>query len=174
MFLPKYFEDPTKLHIGTCQNRSYYIPCANTEEASATCPRSASSRIQWLNGEWDFRFYSSVYELLSAPWEISAEEFRKFPVPGCWQIEGYDRPQYMDVDYPIPYDPPYVPIDNPCGVYQTHFVPADPGQRQFLNFEGVDSCLYVYVNKQFVGYSQVSHCTQEFEITDFVCKGENL
>ena len=174
MFLPKYFEDPTKLHIGTCQNRSYYIPCANKEEASAACPRSASSRIQWLNGDWNFRFYPCVYDLIQAPWEIPAEEFAKLPVPSCWQIHGYDRPQYTNVDYPIPYDPPFVPIENPCGVYQTRFVPAHPEQRLFLNFEGVDSCFYVYLNKQFVGYSQVSHCTHEFEITDFLCEDENL
>ena len=174
MFLENYFEDPSKLHIGTCPNRSYYIPCASKEEADAPCVRCASSRLQLLNGEWDFRFYTSVYELVSAPWELPSAEFDKLEVPSCWQIKGYDKPQYMDLDYPFPYDPPYVPIDNPCGVYQRTFMVEHPGKRMFLNFEGVDSCLYVYVNGKFVGYSQVSHCTQEFEITDYVQDGENL
>ena len=87
---------------------------------------------------------------------------------------GYDNHQYTNVNYPFPFDPPYVTIENPCGLYHRVFnVEINPAKRYLLNFEGVDSCLFFYVNQQFVGYSQISHCTSEFDITDFLQQGEN-
>ena len=172
MLLKNYFEDPSVLHLGTCPNRSYYIPCANAEEAAQKCPRTAGSRMQLLNGVWDFKYYSSVRDLKTAPWEDD-EAYDQIEVPSCWQMKGYDQIQYTNVNYPIPFDPPYVPVENPCGVYRTEFEVAANGMRTYVNFEGVDSCFYLYVNGKFVGYSQVSHCTHEFELTDFVTDGKN-
>ena len=98
----------------------------------------------------------------------------KIPVPSNWQNHGYDNHQYTNVNYPFPFDPPYVPIENPCGLYHRIFnVKINAEKRYLLNFEGVDSCLFVYVNHQFAGYSQISHCTSEFDITDFYNKEEN-
>lgn len=174
MILKNYFEDPSVLHVGTCPNRSYYVPCANREEADAPCNRSASTRFQSLNGEWDFMYYSSVRDLKTAPWlEDDDVIYDRIEVPSCWQMKGYDQIQYTNVRYPFPFDPPYVPIDNPCGVYKTKFEVNAGEMRTFINFEGVDSCFYLYVNGHFVGYSQVSHCTHEFELTDFVRAGKN-
>lgn len=96
-------------------------------------------------------------------------------VPSVWQNHGYDRHQYTNVRYPFPLDPPYIPQDNPCGAYVHKFEyqkQAD-APKAYLNFEGVDSCFYVWLNGTFVGYSQVSHSTSEFDVTPYLKDGEN-
>ncbi|SUB27548.1 glycosyl hydrolase family 2 [Avibacterium gallinarum] len=96
------------------------------------------------------------------------------PVPSTWQTQGYDQHQYTNVNYPFPFDPPYVPQENPCGLYHRTFdFQPNANKRYLINFEGVDSCLFLYVNQQFIGYSQVSHCTAEFDLTDYLQQGEN-
>ncbi|MCL2059412.1 MAG: beta-galactosidase [Oscillospiraceae bacterium] len=100
---------------------------------------------------------------------------RTINVPGCWQTQGYDGNQYTNVRYPIPYDPPHVPEMNPCGAYVRDFHISEPVGlfSYYINFEGVDSCFYLWINGSFVGYSQVSHMTSEFNITAFVRPGAN-
>lgn len=172
MNLPHYFEDPHALHVGTCENRSYYIPFSDTEQALIG-DREMSDRYLSLNGEWGFRFYESVYDL---PDNICDEYVcnDQIPVPSVWQNYGYDHHQYTNVEYPFPYDPPYVPAMDPCGVYQRTFEISSIGtDRFYLNFEGVDSCFYVYLNGQFIGYSQVSHSTSEFDVTEALSEGDN-
>ena len=166
-----YHENPHALHVGTMANRSYYIPCANEEEALRG-GRTASSRMTLLSGTWRFRYFASVLDL---PKDIFAREMTmdEIPVPAAWQNHGYDRHQYTNVRYPFPYDPPYVPAENPCGLYSREFFLRKGGMRQYLNFEGVDSCFYLWINEKFVGYSQVSHSTSEFDITDFTRDGQN-
>ena len=89
-------------------------------------------------------------------------------------MKGYDAHQYTNVQYPIPFNPPYVPKKNPCGLYRRTFaLHKQDNERYFLNFEGVDSCHYVYINGQFAGYSQVSHSTAEYDVTAYVKDGEN-
>ena len=174
MILKNYFENPEILHLGTCPNRSYYIPCSNEEQAFAKRPRFVSDRVQMLNGIWKFKYYNSVRDLEGMPWDdTDFSAYNDLEVPSCWQMKGYDQIQYTNTCYPIPFDPPYVPIENPCGVYHTFFELTDPSLRTYLNFEGVDSCFYLYVNGKFVGYSQVSHATHEFDLTDFVGEGKN-
>ena len=172
MNLPKYFEDPHKLHIGTEENRSYFIPFATPDEALIG-DRAMSGRFVPLMGLWGFRYYDSVYDLPDDVYDRYVAE-DEIPVPSVWQMYGYDRHQYTNVNYPFPYDPPYVPDQNPCGVYQRSFEVGPMGtDRYYLNFEGVDSCFYVWINGQFVGYSQVSHSTSEFDVTDMLSEGDN-
>jgi beta-galactosidase len=171
-----FHEDPTKLHIGCTPNRSYYIPCKNREEALS----GNSSRVTSLNGDWAFRYFPSYLDAMEGDGEgflcFDEEDMATIPVPSCWQNHGWGNHQYTNVNYPFPCDPPYIPEENPCGLYVRHFdcTEEDMGMRQFLNFEGVDSCFYVWVNSEFAGYSQVSHSTSEFEITDLVTEGDNL
>ena len=169
--LTRYYEDPTTLHVNTQAPRAYYLPFA--DEKAALYGGEPTGRMM-LNGEWTFAYYESVEDV---PEEVGSPTFplgkKTIPVPSVWQNHGYDRHQYTNVRYPFPYDPPYVPRENPCGVYRRHFTLASAAERVYLNFEGVDSCLYVWVNGQFVGYSQVSHSTSEFEISNFVHEGEN-
>ena len=94
-------------------------------------------------------------------------------MPSNWQNHGFDHHHYTNINYPFPFDPPFVPHQNPCGLYHRTFQFEPNGKRYLLNFEGVDSCLFFYVNRQFVGYSQVSHSTSEFDVTDFLTQGTN-
>ena len=171
MPLPRYFEDPQTLHVNTTPHHAYFIPFSSTESAVKKT-REFSPYFTLLNGEWDFAYFESYTHLPQDFLHFSFTD--KIPVPSNWQNHGYDNHQYTNVNYPFPFDPPYVPIENPCGLYHRVFnVEINPEKRYLLNFEGVDSCLFVYVNQQFVGYSQISHCTSEFDITDFLQQGEN-
>ena len=167
-----YHENIDISHVGTRAPRAYYIPFADREGALLNI-RSASTRVQMLSGRWRFRYFESLQLL---PEDIFSPSVCTdlIPVPSVWQMQGYDRHQYTNVRFPIPFDPPYVPHDNPCGLYQRTFeIEKQEGMRYLINFEGVDSCCYVYVNGAAVGYNQVSHCTGEFDITDYVIDGEN-
>lgn len=164
-----FHEDPEKLHIGTLPNHAYFIPFAKGQNPFDE--RKISNRIEFLNGEWDFKYYDSIISLdddfINMPFTV------KIPVPSNWQLHGYDRAQYTNVVYPIPFDPPYVPDNIPVGVYQRKYRYTPDGMRKILTFEGVDSCIYLYINNHFAGYSQVSHHTSEFDITDILESGEN-
>ncbi len=179
MKLPKYYEDPKTLHLGTMPYRAYYIPfeADRTANEILETAREDSGRVTMLSGDWKFHYYKNRFDVDErfTCTEYEAENFDTIPVPSCWQILGYDRNQYTNVRYPFPYDAPYVPEENPCGAYIKKFNIEEEqlSDKSFLNFEGVDSCFYVWVNNKFAGYSQVSHNTSEFDISDFLKAGEN-
>lgn len=172
-----FHEDPSVLHVGTTPNRSYYIPCADAGEADDALLFQDSSRVTMLSGEdWSFQYFESFEDAVNENGLcFDEDDMDTIPVPSCWQNHGYDTHQYTNVRFAIPADPPYVPHENPCGLYVRHFdlTEEDLKFRQFLNFEGVDSCLYLWVNGEFAGYSQVSHSTSEFELTELLQAGDN-
>ena len=206
MFIPRYYESLGHLHVGTQPNRAYYVP-ASTPMDTVGENRVNSDRFMLLNGDWDFKYYASIYDLdaevsrlraagrpvfydvdfggddapenadprTAATGALAADGFTTTPVPSVWQNHGFDRHQYTNFDYPFPFDPPFVPQDNPCGVYLCDFMhTSDPDAPcTYLNFEGVDSAFYAWVNGEFVGYSQVSHSTSEFDVTDVLEDGVN-
>lgn len=135
--------------------RSYYIPRSN-------------GGYTLLNGEWNFKYYERDFEAdyIEKPWG-------KITVPSCWQLVGYGHPNYANVAYPYPVNPPHVPTENPMGIYERTFEIGDTYRNTYIVFEGVSSCLELYINGKYVGYSQGSHLQAEFDITDFVKKGEN-
>ncbi len=165
-----YHEDMEKLHIGTLDKHCYFIPFSKGEDPFAD--RESSGRFKLLNGDWKFRYFNSVIDLEDD--FVGIDTDTTIPVPSNWQLHGYDIPQYTNVVYPITFEPPYVPDEDPVGVYSRTYEYKEDGLDRILVFEGVDSCLYLYVNNDFVGYSQVSHCTSEFDITPFLKEGDNL
>jgi beta-galactosidase len=177
MKLPKiYHEDQSILHVGCEKERAYYIPFSSS--AAAQCsPREKSDRFILLSGDWYFDYYESYYDVPDeriGKTQFSAAD-KTIPVPSNWQMHGYDKPQYTNVNYPIPYDPPYVPHQNPTGVYTRSFeITEFDGTKEYIVFEGVDSCFYLYINGEFVGYSQGPHNTSEFDITDKLILGKNF
>ncbi len=179
MFDLTYHKSQKTLHVGCEKPRAYFIPYQSKEVAFRN-NREESSRFLSLCGDWNFTYYL-VPELIE---DFTSDGFRsacsdKISVPRSWQTvpgKGYDVPQYTNVNYPFPVDPPHVPDNNPSALYQRTFRLNGTflsGRSVYINFEGVDSCFYLYINDRFVGYSQVSHMTSEFNITDYVTEGEN-
>ncbi len=170
-----FYQNPAILHMGCEKPRAYFVPFHN-EVVALSGNRDKSHFFRTLCGDWDFTFYPSVNDLPEDFLGVPATE--KLNVPRSWQTmsgRGYDTPNYVNVLYPIPFDPPFVPEKNPCGLY-TRTVQIHPAMLEksiYLNFEGVDSCFYLYINGQFAGYSQVSHMTSEFEVTKYLHAGEN-
>ena len=151
----RFYEDLHFLQENRMPQRAYYIP-------------EGPGSYTGLNGNWDFRYYEADYLE-----EEAVTHWDTIPVPSCWQSQGYEHPWYTNVRYPHPTDMPYVPNDNPMGVYRRDFTVENPRNRHYLVFEGVSSNLQLFVNGSYVGYSQGSHLQAEFDITDFVREGTN-
>ncbi len=147
------YENPAFLQENRLEQRAYYIP-----ENEGACT--------YLNGMWDFAFYERDYD--DEPAKVG-----QIDVPSCWQTRGYEAPYYTNVVYPYPVDPPYVPMDNPMGVYTREFDITDMTQKHYVVFEGVSSCVELFINGQYAGYSQASRLQAEFDITAFVKAGKN-
>lgn len=173
----RYYRQLQNLHVGCEAPRAYFVPFS--DEKSSSEKREKSSLFTLLNGEWDFAFFENVEEL-----EIESENFTdtveckdKIAVPSNWQLyldRGYDVPNYINQDYPYPVDPPHLPDVIPCGFYRKKInFNKKEGKKYYINFEGVAPCFYLWVNGAFIGYSQVSHCTSELDITDALADGEN-
>nr|WP_314445465.1 glycoside hydrolase family 2 TIM barrel-domain containing protein [uncultured Lachnoanaerobaculum sp.] len=176
MIVPRYYEDLKVLHENTMPARAYYIPASKRMDDLVE-HRKGSDRIQFLNGIWKFKYFESIYDVKEEFFKqgFDVSEYVDIKVPGVWQNEGYDHHQYTNIKYPFPFDPPYVPQDIPCGayVYDFEYKEDKKAKKAFLNFEGVDSCFYLWINGSYVGYSQVPHATSEFDITDVVKNGKN-
>ena len=176
MIVPRYYENLSVLHENTMPARAYYIPASKRMD-NLVEHREESDRMQLLNGTWKFQYFNSIYDIQDSFFEknYDTENFDEIQVPSVWQMAGYDTHQYTNIRYPFPFDPPYVPQDIPCGAYVHNFEYSrdEKASKAFLNFEGVDSCFYVWINGSYVGYSQVSHMTSEFDVTDVLQDGTN-
>ena len=179
MIIPRYYEDLSVLHENSMPDRAYYIPSSSRNDG-LIWQRESSDRIQMLSGcEWNFAWYPSIHDLTDLfylPDYRPGKCWKKEEVPFCWQMRGYDCQQYTNIRYPFPFDPPYVPQDNPCGAYLHRFEwhRDQDAPCAYLNFEGVDSCFFVWLNGSYVGYSQISHHTTEFDVSDILQEGDNL
>ena len=149
------YENPQRTSENRVKSRSYCIP-------------GGVSEYMLLNGTWNFAYFARDIDVPE-----TIEKWDSIPVPSCWQILGYENPNYTNVNYPYPVDQPYVPNDNPCGVYQRQFEISQKWGKIYFVLEGVASCAFVYVNGRYVGFTQGSHLQAEFEITDFVVEGTN-
>lgn len=191
MHLEKYHEDPNVLGVNTQKPHAYFIPFADKESIEAVSDllsedplediRAYSSRVYSLNGEWEFKYYQDYRDIPPSFGQsrcLAYENAESLEVPSNWELEGYGQAQYINVRYPIPQDPPFLPDENPCGAYEKVFyldeAELEDLSRVFINFEGVDACLYLWFNGEFIGYSEASHMSHEFELTDYLGIGENL
>ena len=158
--------------IGTTPHRSYYIPFAENDTVRTKhniLDRTSSSRFTSLDGVWQIKQLDHVEDF-----DVNEKLGESIPVPACVQMHGYDHIQYLNIRYPFPVMLPHLPYDNPCWHYRRTFnVKKQKGERYYINFEGVDSAFYIYINGEFKGYSQISHATSEFDITDLAVNGEN-
>ncbi len=157
--------------IGVEKPRSYYIPFPQGEKfvfKNKIIDRNSSDRFISLDGKWLIKEHKNLESV-----DLDERLTEKISVPSCVQLSGYDQIQYINTRFPFPFRPPFVPSENPTYHYRRVFNITDTEWKYYLNFEGVDSAFYVYVNGALVGYSQVSHSTSEFDITPFIRKGQN-
>ncbi len=149
------YENAAKTSENRLKQRSYYIP-------------TGAAKYNLLNGEFSFYYAKNgdKVDVLNVPCGDKVE------VPSTWQSTGYENPNYSNVDYPFPLDPPYVPMINPIGVYERTFTIEGVG-KSYLVMEGVSSCAFVYVNGKYIGMTQGSHLQAEFDISEAVKVGEN-
>ena len=190
------------LAVNRLAPRSYFIPYPDREQAervSLRQKRYASPKVFCLSGNWDFHFYAKPSRM-PAILDTEKVEWDRIAVPGCWQFQGYDRPFYVNTRYQFPFQPPRIPTVgkvgpvftwvgadqgntprrkdpgeeyNFVGVYRRFFQVQDPEKRHEISFLGVAACVDLYVNGCFVGYSEGSHNMAEFDVTEFLCQGEN-
>ncbi len=150
--------------------------------------KTANSMVQSLNGIWKFKWSPNPQ---SRPMDFyrndySAENWDNILVPGNWELQGYGTPIYVNIDYPFKPDFPKVTNEpakyftsylerNPVGSYITSFtIPENWNHKQlFINFGGVQSAFYIWINGQKVGYSENSMSPAEFDITKYIHQGEN-
>ena len=158
--------------IGTTPHRSYYIPFAQEDVVRtkhSVLDRTSSSRFTSLDGVWQIKQLDHVEDF-----NVNEKVDESIPVPSCVQMHGFDQIQYLNTRYPFPVMLPHLPYENPCWHYRRTFnLKKQSGERYYINFEGVDSAFYIYINGEFKGYSQISHSTSEFDITDLAVNGEN-
>ncbi len=170
------YENLDLMHRNRLPARALFVPYATVPAARAMRPL-ASPYYRLLNGSWDFHYIPQgpAHVPAAFPENCGAICWDKIPVPSNWQLHGYGIPHYTNVQYPIPYDPPYVPDENPVGLYRRDFtVPQSfDGRKTLIRFDGVDSVYYAYVNGQFAGFSKVPHMPAEFDITKLLMSGEN-
>ena len=172
------WEDNHVLQINREPARAYFIPYAKQQ----------GDRMVSLNGTWQFRWTKTPDERIRDFYrtDFDASTWDKLAVPANWEVNGYGTPIYISAGYPFKIDPPYVMREpkkewttyverNPTGQYRRTFTIPDAWQKgqTFLRFEGVMSAFYVWINGQRVGYSQGSMEPSEFNITNYIKKGEN-
>jgi beta-galactosidase len=173
------WEDPLVNGINRLPARATSISYDKYEDA-VRAQRQSSGRYKSLNGQWDFFFSPTAH---GAPADFHKPGFNtrgwnKLPVPANWEMHGFGTAIYTNQIYPfVPVNPPYIPEDdNPTGCYRTTFtVPSRWNDMQItLEFGGVSSAYYVWINGDFVGYAEDSYLPSQFDITPFLKKGENL
>lgn len=130
-----------------------------------------------LNGQWKF-LYLEAPELSPEGFfekQLEDEHWDNMDVPSVWQLKGYDNMHYTDVWYLFPIRPPFVPSNNPTGIYRKTFFLSkeDITKDIFVKFHGVDSAYDVWINGNHIGYSKVSRLSSEFDLTKYIQEGEN-
>lgn len=196
------YADFNTFEVNKLPPRSYFIPYpdkASANEVSLKEKRYRSPKVVCLNGEWDFKFYQNPNDVPKCL-DTDTVTFDKLDVPSCWQFRGYMKPFYLNSRYQFPYNPPVIPTTEPAGkvfswhgadkgpkprvetpeneynsvgIYRTFFSAEDLSKNYVLSFLGVATCLDLYVNGAFVGYSEGTHNTAEFDVTPYVVEGQN-
>lgn len=151
----RHYENPKHTSENRLAPRNSYIP-------------GGVSEYQLLSGDWRFAYFKRDIDVPEV-----IEKWDTITVPSCWQLLGYEPSNYANTNYPYPCDSPYVPDDNPCGVYEREFELKKKWGKVYFILEGVSSCAYLTVNGTYVGFTQGSRLQAEFDITDYVTEGTN-
>ncbi len=151
----RFYEDPKKTSENRLPPRAHYIPAGDAEHIS-------------LNGKWRFLFLKNGEDYNEKT--VLTDEIE---VPSCWQLSGYESPNYTNINYPYPCDMPYVPDINPLGVYERDIVLEPSKKRTYLVLEGASSMAAIYLNGKYIGFTEGSHLMAEFDLTDHISGRKN-
>ena len=189
---PAYWENEQIFEINKEKGHATYVPYSSSQQMKQdsyyqtpwTTP--ASDLYQSLNGLWAFNFVDEPSQRPDSFFEESfdASKWESIPVPSNWEMQGYDQPLYCNVEYPHANTPPYIRRRsgysgygvNPVGSYRRNFTIAEGwGDKQiFLNFGGIYSAAYVWINGKFIGYTQGANNDHIFDITSAARVGNNV
>lgn len=177
---PEWNNNPEIFQLNRSKAHATLMPFTDRDQAIQG-DRENSPFYRPLDGEWLFHFSENpdgkVPDFYKNDFDAAAWD--RIPVPSHWQLQGYDYPHYTNTRYPWEeredIKPPFAPVKyNPVGQYiRTFEVNGKQNQPLYLHFEGVEAAFYVWVNGEFVGYSEDSFTPAEFDITPFVNTGEN-
>lgn len=181
------WQDATITNINRMPMTAHYLPFTSEHAAVAQLKMYDARRFQLntqterrrsLDGVWKFKLVKKPSLALNDFFKPSynVNDWQNINVPGSWELQGFDAPIYTDVTYPFKANPPYVPQDyNPVGHYVHEFtVPENwKGMDIIMDFEGVESAFYLWINGKFVGYSEDSRLPVHFDISKFLKKGKN-
>ncbi len=163
--------------------RAHFIPLKNEQAAIQQLQKPILERLKLnkeaerrisLDGTWKFNYSKKPAEAPRDFWkeDYDVSDWSPIRVPGSWELQGFDAPIYTDVSYPFPPNPPFVPEDyNPVGCYVQEFIVPQDWEDEvdiYLDFEGVESAFYIWLNGQEVGYSEDSRLPAHFNITEYV------
>lgn len=173
-----YWENPAVFAENREPPHASFTPFPTPAGAAAGRPDDSPFRVS-LNGDWKFHWVPRPDERPMDFFDpdFDASGWAEIPVPSNWEFEGYGYPVYRDEFYSFPANPPFIPHDdNPVGSYRRGFeIPAEwDGREVFINFDGVYSAFFVWVNGEYIGYSEGSRTPAEFRITEAVRPGSNL
>ncbi len=168
---PPVLTDPTRQREGCLPSRSTLIPARGKGVTYRN--HTASACVTSLNGNYRFAYRpeDTLSDFFAEDYDDSAWDV--IDVPSMWQYRGYGSPVYPNVEYPIPFDPPFVSCENPVGYYRRRFTAKKAG-RSILYFGGVDSIYFVWLNGTYVGFAKGSRLPSEYDVTDLLRDGENL
>ena len=181
------WQDATVTHINRMPMTAHYLPFTSENGALAQLKMDDARRFQLntqnerrrsLDGVWKFKLVKNPSLALTDFFKTSynVNDWQNINVPGSWELQGIDAPIYTDVTYPFKANPPFVPQDyNPVGHYVHEFtVPENwKGMDVIMDFEGVESAFYLWINGKMVGYSEDSRLPAHFNISKFLKKGRN-
>ncbi len=155
--------------------RSYFIPFGSIDDIEGTDIRNerySSSMVECLSGEWDFAYFKNCKDT-EKEIDIDSLKFDKIQVPSTWQHTGYEEPYYLNSRYPFKPNPTEFPEDCSAGIYRKKFNVEDISLIYTVCFLGVAGSLDLFCNGSYVGYSEGSHNTAQFELNEFLHQGEN-
>lgn len=176
------WQNPKVNQINREQMRAHFTPYLNEDLALKQLSKEAKERFKLnvnserrisLNGTWKFKYAKNPSLVEGDFWKTDYDfsNWSDIKVPGSWELQGFDAPIYTDVSYPFPPNPPFVPSDyNPVGAYIHHFdIPSSWfGNDIYIDFEGVESAFYLWINGKEVGYSEDSRLPAHFNITPYL------
>ena len=172
----KPWETPEFTHVNRLPMRSPLTPFKSAAQARRGRVQDSPFRLE-LDGKWAFRLFAKPEDV--KPGDLAAggggKGWAPITVPGNWTVQGYDKPHYTNIVMPFENRPPFVPEQNPSGVYRRHVsLPAQwDGRRVVLHVGGAESVLYVYLNGKHVGMSKDSRLPAEFDLTAQLRPGRN-